>query len=109
MTVLIGYAFSRTIWICPLCKRDVPVKNAPQNTSNHIIVRIGDCMMLISKNKFRFVAVLLIAALIYAYTLEPTHKPKVPIEKSWRSLVGNCGYEAHMENSFRANLFYEQY
>lgn len=64
----VGYCFARTVWICPLCKRDLTELQSNQNTSSHIIIRIGDCMMLLSKNKFRLLAVGAIALLLYLYT-----------------------------------------
>ena len=63
-------------------------------------------MMLLSKNKFRVIAIAIIGLLLYFYANEPDHKPKIPISKSWKSLVTNCGYESHLENSVRANALY---
>ena len=36
-------------------------------------------MMLISKNKFRIIAAIIVGGLLYFYLTEPNHKPDVPI------------------------------
>jgi hypothetical protein len=67
---------------------------------------MGNCMGLLSKNKFRVIATIVIALMVYLYLNEPKHKPKVKIEKTWESLATNCGYEPYLENSYRSNYLF---
>ena len=64
-------------------------------------------MALVSKQKFRIVALLGIAFLVYLFLTEPTIKPKIEVEKNWRSVAANSGLDMYLENSFKANYFYE--
>lgn len=70
---------------------------------------MGNCMFMLSRNKFRAIAALLIAYLLYTYAMELHSRPKVNIEKTWTSLANNCGYEMFLENSYRANSMYAEY
>lgn len=36
--------------------------------------------------------------LVYLIALDVKSRPKSDIEKTWKSLATNCGYEAYMEN-----------
>lgn len=54
---------------------------------------MGNCMFMLSKNKFRTIATLVILYLLYSYAVELHNRPKVSIDKTWTSLANNCGYE----------------
>ena len=112
VVLLLGYMFSKTIWVCPMCKRTVPMdegKSYP--TQNHIIIRLNDCMVLLSKTKFRIAAGLACGVLLYLFATEPSYhyEPRVRIEKSWKSIVSNCGYDTYVENSFKFRYLYNLY
>ena len=51
----------------------------------------------------------MIGLVSYSIYVEPPLKTRVPIEKTWRSLITNCGFQMQMENSLNANMFYERY
>ena len=70
---------------------------------------MGNCMVMLSKLKFRAIAALISAYLLSLFVLEAYEKPKNTIEKTWISLANNCGYEAYLENAFRANKLYGEY
>lgn len=70
---------------------------------------MGNCMFMLSKLKFRVIASLISVYLVYLLVLEAYEKPKNNIEKTWISLANNCGYEAYLENAFRANELYSKY
>lgn len=95
-----------------MCKREVEVSSSKtDSTSQFIIIRLNDFMMLLSKTKFRIVAVILIAVIGYFYATEPSYEyqPRVKIDKTWKSLATNCGYDMYMVNSFRFNYLYSLY
>lgn len=68
-------------------------------------------MLLVSKLKFRVIAAVLIIGLAYWYINEPSYqfKPRVKIEKTWKSIVTNCGYDSYLDNSFKCNYLYSFY
>jgi hypothetical protein len=66
-------------------------------------------MIMLARIKFRIISALIIGYLLFSFITDPRSTPKFHVEKSWRSLANNCGYEAFMENSFRANSIYEEY
>ncbi len=70
---------------------------------------MGNCMFMLSKFKFRVIAALISTYLLYLLLLEAYQKPKNNVEKTWISLANNCGYEAYLENAFRANELYGKY
>lgn len=70
---------------------------------------MGNCMFMLSKFKFRVIASLISAYILYLFILEAYERPKNNIEKTWISLANNCGYEAYLENAFRANELYSKY
>ncbi len=110
--MLLGYCFSKTIWVCPMCKREVSVAQAKTDgTSQFIIIRLNDFMVLVSKTKFRIVAAILMIIIGYFYIMEPSHEyqPRVKIDKTWKSLATNCGYDMYMINSFKFNYLYSLY
>ena len=111
------------IWFSPssralLLPKDIgpPLPPAPpcicriKNANTAIIIRMGKCIGMMSKNRFRILSGIVILIMIYLYSIEPTsYKTRVKIDKTWESLVQNCGYAAYEENSFRANHFYSQF
>ena len=71
---------------------------------------MGKCIGMMSKNRFRILSGIVTLLMIYLYSIEPTnYKERVKVDKTWNSLVQNCGYVAYEENSLRANHFYAQY
>ena len=66
-------------------------------------------MVILSKTKFRVAALLIIGLVCYSIYNEPEIKSRVPVEKTWRSMAANCGYEMMLENSLKANMLYDQY
>lgn len=68
-------------------------------------------MMLVSKFKFRAIAVVLMILLAYFYIIQPKYQyqPRAKIDKTWRSIVTNCGYDAYIDNSFKFNYLYGLY
>lgn len=67
-------------------------------TQDHIILRMNDCMVLVSKMKFRVVASVVAIVLIYLFAVQPSYhyEPRVRIEKTWKSIVSNCGYDTYI-------------
>ncbi len=57
---------------------------------------MGNCMVMLSKFKFRIIAAIIIGYLAYLFVIEFKEKPKYTLEKSWKSLANNCGYEAYL-------------
>lgn len=55
-------------------------------------------MIMLPKMKFRIIGAIVIAYLGYLFVVEYKEKPKYTLEKTWRSLANNCGYEAYVEN-----------
>lgn len=53
---------------------------------------MGNCMFMLSKNKFRVIATIVILYLLYSYAVDIHNRPKVNIDKTWTSLANNCGY-----------------
>jgi hypothetical protein len=49
-------------------------------------------MFVVGRNKFRVFAALVILYLCYSFGDEYVNRPKLPIEKSWKSLATNAGY-----------------
>lgn len=66
-------------------------------------------MIMLSRFKFRIVAIAIITYLLYLYIVEVQQRPRFTIEKTWKSLASNCGYEAMLENPFKANTMYSEY
>lgn len=105
----ISYCFARNIWLCPQCRREVEVTQEVQGSAENLVLRFGNCMIMLSRNKFRAVAALVVAAMVYLFVVELQQRPKYVVEKTWRSLATNCGYEAMLENPFKANSMYAEY
>jgi hypothetical protein len=63
MILMIGYYFSTIIWKCPVCKRQIEIKNVDTQISENLILRYGNCFIMLSKNKFAIVAVIIICLL----------------------------------------------
>jgi hypothetical protein len=61
-------------------------------SNENIILKIGNCMIMLSKIKFRIIAGIIIAYLAYLFVIEYKEKPKYVLEKTWKSLANNCGY-----------------
>lgn len=53
---------------------------------------MGKCMALFSLTKFRFVAGLVIAWMLYLFAMEPKADPKKSVTKTWESMVLKCGF-----------------
>lgn len=66
-------------------------------------------MMMLTRIKFRIVAGIIIAYLLFSFITSYKGAPRYKIEKSWENLATNCGYQVFMENSFKANTMYTQY
>jgi len=88
----LGYCFSQTKWLCPQCKREIELGFEVPGSSENIILKMGNCMVMLSKFKFRIIAAMIVGYLTYLLVIEFKEKPKFILEKSWKSLANNCGY-----------------
>lgn len=64
---------------------------------------------MIGKGKFKIITAIITVVMIYLYMQEPKHQPKVKVDKTWDSLIKNCGYRVYVENSYKANYLYSEY
>ena len=53
-------------------------------------------MMMLSKTKYRVIAAIVVSYLLCLFVIEYKEKPRYVLEKSWKSLANNCGYEAFL-------------
>jgi len=68
---------------------DVPGSN------DNLVLRFGNCMVMLTKNKYRIVAGIIIAVLVYSFSVNIKNTPGKPhLEQTWDSIANNCGYEA---------------
>lgn len=67
---MLSYYFSRIVWKCPLCKREIEVSALDKEVEENLIIRWGNCLIVLSKRKFA------IAIAIVALLLLVTHKPQ---------------------------------
>lgn len=105
-----SYCFGKNCWYCPQCKREIPISFEVEGSCENIVLRAGNCMVMLTKTKFRVVASALVLFLLYSFMTEfKTSSLNFQVEKEWTNLANNCGYEAYLENSFRANSIYAQY
>jgi len=49
-------------------------------------------MIMLSKLKFRIIAIIIATYLTYLFVIEIKEKPKSNIEKNWISIANNAGY-----------------
>ena len=66
-------------------------------------------MIMLSKFKFRIIAFCIIVYLAYLLAIDIRAMPKSNITKTWESIATNAGYEAFLENAFKANSLYNEY
>jgi hypothetical protein len=67
--VLCSYCYSRSAWFCPQCKREIEIYQEVEGVSENLIIRMGNCMFMLSKFKFRVIAIAICAYLFYLYAL----------------------------------------
>ena len=74
------FCWARTGWYCPQCQREVEVTAEVEGIKDNFIIRAGNCMVMLSKTKFRVIAALLIGFLGYRVAMSltaPTHLPEI--------------------------------
>ena len=49
------FCWARTKWYCPQCQREVDVKTDVEGVKENFIIRAGNCMVMLSKTKFRVI------------------------------------------------------
>jgi hypothetical protein len=90
----LSYCFAKNTWFCPQCRREIEITQEVEGSSENLVLRFGNCMIMLSRLKFRVVAIAIITYVLYLYIVEVKQRPKFTIEKTWKSLASNCGYES---------------
>ena len=93
MIFFVSYCFAKNQWLCPQCKREVVVNVDVPGSNENLVFRFGNCMIMLTRTKFRIVAAVVVAVLLYFFIAGIKNSPKgVHIEKTWINLANNCGY-----------------
>lgn len=72
---LMSYMFSTVVWKCPLCKREIEVKNVPQEVEENIIIRLGNCLIMLPRKQYAiFMVVVTIAIVSFVWLYRPNKR-----------------------------------
>lgn len=63
--LLASYYFSVITWKCPLCKREIEVRTNDPELAENLLLRCGNCLVMLSKRKFLIGASVIMVVLFF--------------------------------------------